>query len=288
MKEQLSAELFGICFPCRVGLAAGTDRNAEHFYKASRRHYGFVEVGPLTALQQPSIYRRSKIKATRHPNRGIKNAILNLQAHGERLHRSRPVVSIDLTYSNACQDMDSVVREFERSYSLVYDFADMFTIDSAVTDDNAHRPLQDASAISDILDLLLDIRSAYGTYKPLIIKVAPDVPKEILHQILDYSRLNAVDAVLIKYSSALGLGSVLELLSHIREYTQGRFPVCVDCGILTADNISAALDAGADLVEGRPRLLRRSSYIVRILSKRAKKAADAASPDNAPEKPENA
>ena len=233
-----------------------------------RSHWGFVEIGPITLHRQPEPYRRRQIKRTFQPNVGVKSIIHRIQAAQRRLHG--PSLWASLAFGNGCQDADSIIAEYEKLYSLIYDFADVFTIDTSAVGANGTHPLQDDSILTDILDTLLDIRSTYDTYKPLIIKVSPEIPEEILHHILDYSRLNGVDAVSVKVTNVSGIDKAAALIRAIREYTLDRYPVLCDCGKLSPAGIVAALDAGALLVSGRKVPLSGFGRVKRILTRRAK------------------
>ena len=280
MKENLSTELFSIDFPCRVGLGAGFDRDARKIKHSLRTRYGFIEIGPVTLYQQPATYRSRQIKHTFQPNRGVKHVIHSIQAVYRR--RKGPSLWVALAYGNGCQDVDSIVAEYETLYSLIYDFADAFTIDTSAQGANGTHPLQDDSVLSDILDSLLDIRSTYDSYKPLIIKVSPNISTEILQHILDYSRLNGVDAIMVKVTDIKAIDKAAAMIRSIREYTLDRYPILCDCGQLSPAAINAAMEAGAQLVCGRRMAFVGFGRIKRLLSRRAAAMAAATEPAAVP------
>ena len=53
----------------------------------------------------------------------------------------------------------------------------------------------DVTFLSDIVDRLLDLRMYYDEYRPILLKISPDIPREQIDEILDYCMLSGIDGI---------------------------------------------------------------------------------------------
>ena len=133
--------------------------------------------------------------------------------------------------------------------------------------------LQDISFLSDIVDRLLDLRMLFDTYKPILLKVSPDLAYEQLDDIIDYCLRSGIDGIVAGNTtrSREGLTTVsqekieeignggmsgaplhkknLELVKYVHDRSSGRLPIIGVGGIMSPEDAKAMLDAGASLVE---------------------------------------
>jgi dihydroorotate dehydrogenase len=132
--------------------------------------------------------------------------------------------------------------------------------------------LQDISFLSDIVDRLLDLRMYYETYKPILLKVSPDISKEQLNDIIDYCLRSGIDGIVAGNTTRsrdgltisqdkidkIGNGGMsgapvhkknLELVRYIHTRTEGKLPIIGVGGIMSEQDAKAMIDAGASLVE---------------------------------------
>lgn len=272
----LQRELFGLVFPHPVGLAAGLDKNGEHYNELSWCGFSFVEIGSLTPKAQPGnpkprLFRLPQDKAIINRmginNKGVRNAIGHLT-------EDPPVTILAASIAkNASSTSEGdVQKDYETSFSLLYDFVDMFTLNISCPNVEGLQSLQDASFLSDIVDPLLNLRLCYDSYKPILIKLSPDLPYQQVDEILDYCLMSGIDGIVagntttsreglstnpdrIKHIGNGGLSGSplfrksLELVKHIHAYTKGRLPIVGSGGISTPDQAQQMLDAGASLLE---------------------------------------
>ena len=148
----------------------------------------------------------------------------------------------------------------------------MFTVNVSCPNVEGLQNLQDVSYLSDVVDPLLDLRICYDTYKPLLVKVSPDIQKEELDAILKYCMLSGVDGIVAGNTTTsrdglttnpariekIGKGGLsgaplfeksLGLVKYIHEKTAGRLPIVGVGGIMTPSQAKMMLDAGASLIE---------------------------------------
>ena len=271
----LEKEVFGITFPNPVGLAGGLDKNGEHYNDLANCGFGFVEIGSLTPKPQdgnpkPRCFRipqdRAIINRFGINNKGVKNAV-------EHLKRDRPNVIVAANISkNTTSINEDAAKDYETSFALLYDFVDMFVVNVSCPNVVGLTALQDISFLSDIVDRLLDLRRYYDTYRPILLKVSPDLSSEQLDDIIDYCLRSGIDGIVAgnttrsrdgltidpKKIEEIGNGGMsgapvhkknLELVRYIHTKSEGRLPIIGVGGIMSGEEAKAMMDAGASLVE---------------------------------------
>ena len=271
----LAKEVFGINFPNPVGLAGGLDKNGEHYNDLANFGFGFVEIGSLTPKPQdgnpkPRCFRvpqdRAIINRFGINNKGVKNAV-------EHLKKDRPNVIVAANISkNTTSINEDAAKDYETSFALLYDFVDMFVVNVSCPNVVGLTALQDISFLSDIVDRLLDLRRYYDTYRPILLKVSPDLSTEQLDDIIDYCLRSGIDGIVAgnttrsrdgltidqKKIEEIGNGGMsgapvhkknLELVRYLHTKSEGRLPIIGVGGIMSGAEAKAMMDAGASLVE---------------------------------------
>ena len=271
----LEKEVFGITFPNPVGLAGGLDKNGEHYNDLANCGFGFVEIGSLTPKPQdgnpkPRCFRipqdRAIINRFGINNKGVKNAV-------EHLKKDRPNVIVAANISkNTTSINEDAAKDYETSFALLYDFVDMFVVNVSCPNVVGLTALQDISFLSDIVDRLLDLRRYYDTYRPILLKVSPDLSTEQLDDIIDYCLRSGIDGIVAgnttrsrdgltidpKKIEEIGNGGMsgapvhkknLELVRYIHKKSEGRLPIIGVGGIMSGEEAKAMMDSGASLVE---------------------------------------
>lgn len=272
----LEREVFGINFPNPVGLAGGLDKNGEFYNDMANFGFGFVEIGSLTPLPQdgnakPRCWRVPGDKAIINRfginNKGVRYAV-------EHLKKVRPEVVVAANISkNSNSINEEAAKDYETSFSLLYDFVDMFVVNVSCPNVVGLTALQDIGFLSDIVDRLLDLRMLYDNYRPILLKVSPDLSHEQLDEIIDYCLRSGIDGIVAGNTtrSREGLTSIsqtkieeignggmsgapihkknLELVRYVHERSQGKLPIIGVGGIMSPEDAKEMLDAGASLVE---------------------------------------
>lgn len=273
---KLEREVFGIRFPNPVGLAGGLDKNGEYYNDMANFGFGFVEIGSLTPLPQdgnakPRCFRVPGDKALINRfginNKGVKNAV-------EHLKKVRPEVIVAANISkNTSSINEDAARDYEKAFGLLYDFVDMFVVNVSCPNVVGLTALQDITFLGEIVDKLLDLRMYYDTYKPILLKVSPDLAHQQLDEIIDYCLRSGIDGIVAGNTTrsregitsiskekieAIGNGGMsgaplhkknLELVKYVHTRSEGKLPIIGVGGIMTPGQAKAMLDAGASLVE---------------------------------------
>jgi dihydroorotate dehydrogenase len=271
----LEREVFGIRFPNPVGLAGGLDKNGEYYNDMANFGFGFVEIGSLTPQPQdgnpkPRCFRSIQDKAIINRfginNKGVKNAV-------EHLKKVRPEVIVAANISkNTTSINEDAAKDYESAFALMYDFVDMFVLNVSCPNVVGLTSLQDITFLSDIVDKLLSLRMYYDEYRPILLKVSPDLPHQQLDEIIDYCMRSGVDGIVAGNTTRsregltisqeqidkIGNGGMsgapirkknLELVRYISEKTKGKLPIIGVGGIMSGKDAKDMLDAGASLVE---------------------------------------
>lgn len=272
---KLEKEVFGITFPNPVGLAGGLDKNGEHYNDMANFGFGFVEIGSLTPKPQdgnpkPRCFRVPADKAIINRfginNKGVKNAV-------EHLKKERPKVIVAANISkNTSSINEDAAKDYENAFGLLYDFVDMFVVNVSCPNVVGLTSLQDISFLSDIVDRILDLRMYYDTYRPVLLKVSPDLAHAQLDDIIDYCLRSGIDGIVAGNTTRsrdgltidqakidkIGNGGLsgaplhkknVELVRYIHEKSMGKLPIIGVGGIMSGEDAKEMLDAGASLVE---------------------------------------
>lgn len=137
-----------------------------------------------------------------------------------------PVLAVDVNF------------DIIRTFSLVYDFADIIIINP--DSDNGIGATDMADTVA-LLDEIVSLRLCYERYTPVFLRLSHGITPEELHSLLDTCQLSGLDGVVAPTSA---------MVARVMDITQGRVPV-----IGTAQNPEEALQTlqeGACLVETTP------------------------------------
>lgn len=272
----LEREVFGLRFSNPVGLAGGLDKNGECYNELSDFGFGFVEIGSLTPKAQegnprPRLFRLPKDRAIINRmginNKGVLQAIRNLK---ER--RPDVLVAANIAKNTTSENPEEVARDYDYAFSMLYDFVDFFVVNVSCPNVEGLTHLQDISYLSDIMDGILDKRMNMDVYKPVLIKISPDISHAQADEIVDYALRYGVDGIIAGNTTRsrdgltapesriaeIGKGGLsgaplfeksLAMVRYLVSRTGGRLPVVGTGGIMTPEQAREMLEAGASLVE---------------------------------------
>ena len=271
----LEREVFGIKFPNPVGLAGGLDKNGEVYNELSDFGFGFVEIGSLTAKPQPGnpkprLFRVVKDKAIINRmginNHGVTQAIRNINSNHPRV-----IIAGNIAPNSSSQG-EQVTEDYKTAFSLLYDFVDMFVINISCPNVVGLTSLQEVSSLSDIMDNLLNMRTGFDTYKPILLKLSPDLTHSQIDEILDYALVSGIDGIVAGNTTRsrdgltipeekikeIGNGGMsgapvhqknLDMVRYIYGKPGSKLPIIGVGGIMTPEQAKEMLDAGASLIE---------------------------------------
>lgn len=240
-----SFDLSGIIIPNIIGLKYGSDRYGTHYTKFMNCMYGFMSIGPVPPDVQD-----------------YKRVINNL-----REYSTDAKINVILSHGSASRGEESIREDYNFGLSMLYDFADMFTVDTTAAYADASKPLQDIGLLEEVLNTMLQLRICYEDYKPIIVKVRPQIPETILDELLDFVRMNGIDGICVGEGD-----NSLETIRLIRQKTQGRLPLIGCLPVLKKEACMQMKDAGADLIAGGTSFFHRGPDAIKRIIKYLKKS----------------
>jgi len=274
-RDNLEREVFGLRFENPVGLAAGFDKNGQIYNDLANFGFGFIEIGSLTPNEQmgnpkPRCFRliddSAIINRMGINNKGIKYAVKSIKKRKPKI-----VIGGNISKSTSCPNEKAPV-DYERSFAQLYDFVDYFTINVSCPNVKGLAKLQDITSLAEIVDKLTTLRKYYDEYRPILLKISPDLTYEQMDEIIELILVSGLDGIVatntttkrenLKSSKelvdAIGDGGLsgaplfersLEVIKYISKKTGGQLPIIGVGGIITPDNARQMLDAGASLVQ---------------------------------------
>lgn len=296
-------QCMGLSFPNRVGLAAGLDKEARSVEGFAALGFGSVEVGTVTPLPQPG---NPKPRLFRIPeasaiiNRmgfnsdGLAAMVPRLVALRERDRLQGVILGVNIG-KNKDTPLEHAERDYVRGLEAVHDLADYVTLNLSSPNTPGLRTLQSADALRRLLGPLVETRNRLGSqgrYRPLVLKIAPDLVADDLDAISACVMEFGIDGVIATNTTidrsvlprslasrwqqeAGGLsGEPLRALSlatvtSLRARLDVSIPIIGVGGISCLADAQAMLRAGATLVQIYTGLIYKGPALVRELAKLA-------------------
>ena len=271
----LEREVFGRRFANPIGMAAGFDPDGEVVRELAAAGFGFVETGTLTPRPQsgnprPRIFRLPKDRAIvnriGHANRGLDRAIEHL-----RRPHAETIVGCNIG-KNAATPFEEAAGDYLKLFRNLYQYADYFTVnvscDGSCSEHKAYAP----ENILRILNPLFDFRRGQNQYRPILLKISPDMTDAEIDAITDILIDTPLDGIVAVHGTAsreglrtsraaidkIGGGRLsgapltaraLEIVRRVHTRSGGAYPIIGVGGAMSADDVRAMLAAGADLVQ---------------------------------------
>lgn len=277
-RPALEREVLGLKFRNPVGLAAGFDKNAEVFDMLGTLGFGFVEIGTVTPLGQsgnpkPRLFRlpqdQAIINRMGFNNHGVCNAIENLK----RLRRRAPGLIIGGNIGkNTATSNENAPSDYLKLFRAMYDHVDYFTVNVSCPNVVNLTALQNESGTVSILNPLKEFRQGQSTYRPILLKISPDLSHEQVDMMIAVVRQCKIDGIVATNTSTsreglntsperiaeIGNGGLsggpltkraCDMIRYIHTQTDGQLPIIGVGGVMTTDDAEAMLAAGASLVQ---------------------------------------
>jgi dihydroorotate dehydrogenase len=293
---RLERRLCGIRFPNPVGLAAGFDKDGVAVPALAALGFGFLEVGTVTLRPQPGnprprLFRLPASQALIN-RMGFNNA--GAQALAGELRRIWPAqvpVGVSLG-KNKDTSEERAADDYCRALRLVHPHLDYFAVNVSSPNTPGLRNLQGRQGLDRLLgELQRTVRdlAGDGASKPLFVKIAPDLGRDQILDLLAVCGEHGVSGVIATNTTLArdgikGADRVLadeggglsgrpltlrarELVGFIHRESGGRLPVIGVGGIMTADDGLRMLDAGASLIQVYTGLVYRGMVLVKEINR---------------------
>ena len=250
-------EVAGLTFPNPVGVAAGFDKDAEVPDALLGLGFGFTEVGSITPRPQegnpkPRLFRLVEDDAV--INRMGFNIVCVSGAEA-RLKACAGKTGILGFNIGAIKYSDVRIADYATMARIMTPYARYLAVNVSSPNTPGLRALQDESALTQLIDGVIDARDAVAgsTPPPVFLKVAPDLePADVdaIARIAIDKKLGAHHAGEVGGLSGAPLRELaLQRVRDFRSATGGAIPLVGVGGIATADHAWERIKAGASLVQ---------------------------------------
>ena len=272
---QLERVIFGLRFKNPVGLAAGLDKNARIVDEMACLGYGFVEIGTLTPKPQPGndkprLFRlpqdQALINRMGFNNEGVAAAVERLRK------RKSPVLVGGNIGKNKVTPNENAMDDYAYCFEALYPYVDYFVVNVSSPNTPGLRELQEKEPLQKLLSHVITLSKLKEKYKPVLLKIAPDLSPSQLDDIVYILKQTKTDGVIATNTTidrsdlltpaadvtAIGNGGLsgkpltlrsTQVIAYLRNMLGKDFPIIGVGGIMTPEDAVEKLKAGADLVQ---------------------------------------
>lgn len=271
----LVQEVAGLRFRNPVGLAAGFDKNAEMVDQLEALGFGFIEIGTVTPRPQPGntkprLFRLKSDKALIN-RMGFNNKGSAVAAAKLRQRKSTILIGGNIG-KNKDTPNDQALNDYLHCFRDLFDVVDYFVVNVSSPNTPGLRDLQEKGPLTEILRELQKRNADRPSPKPIFLKIAPDLTKSQLDDIVDIVKETHIAGVIatnttisrdnlltssseIEKMGAGGLSGAplahraTEVIRYICEKSGNAFPVIGVGGIGSPKDAIDKRSAGAALVQ---------------------------------------
>jgi dihydroorotate dehydrogenase len=283
----LERKEFGLTFRNPVGLGAGFDKNAIYLRELEALGFGFVEIGTVTPLPQagndkPRLFRlpadKALINRMGFNNDGVKVIKERLEkwkikGEGNRDKGIGRMIIGGNIGKNKVTPNEDAWKDYEICFNELFEVVDYFVVNVSSPNTPGLRALQDKDALLKILGVLQENNHSRPQPKPLLLKIAPDLTDEQLHDIAEITRIVKLDGIVSSNTTIsrdnlsitsknsadkIGMGGLSGLplqdlsntvLKKLHQLTGNQIPIIGSGGIYTGKDAKEKMNAGASLVQ---------------------------------------
>jgi len=270
--SNLETELFGIKFPNPVGLAAGFDKNAKLFNEFSSFGFGFVEIGTVTPLSQDGNPKKRLFRLTNDDaiiNRlGFNN--VGVDEVVDRLKSNKNVIIGGNIGKNKKTHMNEANQDYLICFEKLFPYVHYFAINVSSPNTENLRDLQHKESLKNLLQSIQKKNQSYLSPKPVLLKIAPDLSKDELLDIIEVVKETSIDGIIATNTtlSRDNLNSSYDLINQkgglsgkplsdkstavikfLHEKSNGSIPIIGVGGIMSPNDAIDKIKAGASLIQ---------------------------------------
>lgn len=276
-RPNIGKDVFGMHFNSPIGLAAGIDRDGELIDAMDAAGFGFVEIGSITPRKQggtphPYLIELKGDHALLHraqiESEGVEQVIENIKRRNSRI-----VVGCNIAkgFTTAAE---AAPRDYLRLFRPLYQYVDYFTVNICCNTTATPYIPTNREDIMAILSPLFDFRRGQNQYRPILLKISPDLNDEQIDMVTDIMLDTPLDGIVAVAGTTGRYGlenstdkihklgrtpgtinghplkqRALEVVRRISERSAGAYPIIGCGGISTYQDVKDMFEAGASLVQ---------------------------------------
>lgn len=291
---QNPTEVMGLKFKNPIGLAAGADKNGEAIDGFGKLGFGFIEVGTVTPVAQdgnpkPRQFRILEAEGIVNRN-GFNNYGVDVLVENVKKSRYDGILGINIG-KNAITPIEKALDDYQICLRKVYEHADYITVNISSPNTKNLRSLQYGEALDDLLQHLkaeqAHLSQKFNQYKPLVLKIAPDLSEDEIASVADSLVRHKIDGVIagnttlsrepvagFKNAEQQGglSGKPLNTLSTrlirlLAKELNGALPIIGSGGIHSVESGQEKIDAGASLLQVYSAMIYQGPQLIQELAK---------------------
>ena len=273
--ESLEREVFGLRFRNPIGMAAGFDRNGEIYKPLSAMGFGFVEIGTVTPRPQrgnpkPRVFNLPEDLAILNrigiSSKGFETVLKNIR-------KEHPGIILGCSIGkNTITPIDDAAKDYLRVFRNLYQYIDYFSVNVSYNTSHSQYIPRTRESIMKILEPLFDFRRGQNEYRPILLKISPDLSNEEIDLMTDIMVDTPLDGIIATNTTTqplplqtpqrvldkTGLGTIsgapliersIEVVRRIHKRCNGTYPIIGSGGIMTGEDVKRMMEAGATLVQ---------------------------------------
>lgn len=286
-------KLLDLPFKNQIGLAAGFDKNAKYLNELEALGFGFVEIGTVTPLPQDGnekqrLFRlphdKALINRMGFNNEGVEVVaqrlkqwkLKNDELKGDSTRNSK-FKNLQLIIGgnigkNKITPNENAWKDYEICFNTLHHYVDYFVVNVSSPNTPGLRELQEKEPLKKILSHLQNLNKGFAKQKPILLKIAPDLTKTQIDDVIDLAQEINLDGLVVANTSidrtnlttsaqqldAMGAGGLsglpiknraTELVKYISQKTNGNILIIASGGIFTGADAAEKIAAGAALVQ---------------------------------------
>ena len=173
---------------------------------------------------------------------------------------------------NTLTNNDDANNDYKADFISLYNYVDYFVVNVSCPNITDLHKLQNKDSLSDLLKVLIEERRHRSVYKPILLKISPDLSFEQIDETLETINNVGLDGIVATNTTTSrkglqtsakkvqdiangGLSGApltkrsLEIVRYISQKTGGKLPIIGVGGIMTEQDAINMLEAGASLVQ---------------------------------------
>ncbi|WP_420923812.1 quinone-dependent dihydroorotate dehydrogenase [Actinobacillus pleuropneumoniae] len=287
-------EVMGLQFKNPIGLAAGADKNGEAIDGFGKLGVGFIEVGTVTPVAQdgnpkPRQFRILEAEGIINRN-GFNNLGVDVLVENVKKAKYDGIIGINIG-KNAVTPIERALDDYQICLRKVYEHADYITVNISSPNTKNLRTLQYGEALDDLLRSLKSeqesLSQKFNRYKPLVLKIAPDLTDEEIASVADGLVRHKIDGVIagnttLSRDPVVGLKNAEQqgglsgkplntlstrLISTLAKELNGALPIIGSGGIHSVASGQEKIDAGASLLQVYSAMIYQGPALIQNLAK---------------------
>jgi dihydroorotate dehydrogenase len=199
-------------------------------------------------------------------NEGVANAVERLKSR-----RSHVIVGGNIG-KNKVTPNEQAVDDYAYCFEALYPYVDYFVVNVSSPNTPGLRELQEKEPLRNLLNYVIGLSRAKAKYKPVLLKIAPDLTLSQLGDIVEILRETGTDGIIATNTTisrdglatskttvdAIGAGGLSgkpltqranDVIRYLRDALGKNYPIIAAGGIMSPADAKARMEAGADLVQ---------------------------------------